>query len=176
MTPGLRLYFLRHGRADRDQFAGPDDGLRPLVEAGRHRTRLVADLLLRLDSGIDAVVTSPLLRARQTAEIVAGRLGLTDTLIEDARLGPGFDLPTLAAVLAGLAGDPRRILMVGHEPSLSTVIGEIAGGRVVLRKGALARVDLTVGRRLRGELVWLLQPRVLLTCQGAAEAAAHEPD
>lgn len=167
MTTGLRLYFLRHGRADRQAYAGHDDDLRPLVDEGRRRTRATADLLARIDPRIDTVITSTPVRARQTADIMAERLGLREVLQEDSRLGLGFDLPTLAALLAGLPSDVRRVLLVGHEPGLSQVIGEITGGAVVMRKGALARVDLTPGRTPRGELVWLLQSGIVLSCRDA---------
>ena len=164
MADGLRLFFLRHGPADRDQYQGDDDDLRPLTDAGRRRMRVTADFVAGLDPGLDAVITSPLLRAAETAEIVATRLGLTDELTVDPRLGLGFDLPDLAAILAGLAQDHRRILLVGHEPSFSLVVGELTGGsHVTMKKGALARVDLPYGGSPRGELIWLLQPRVLLS-------------
>ncbi|MBD3220279.1 phosphohistidine phosphatase SixA [bacterium] len=163
MADGMRLFFLRHGPADRDQFDGDDDDLRPLVERGRQRMRAIAEVIARLDQKIDTVVTSPLVRAAETAEIVANRLGLQERLITDERLGLDFDVQALAAILAGLKNDRRRILLVGHEPSFSEVIGELTGGAVVVRKGALARVDLTPGQQQRGRLVWLLQPRVLIT-------------
>jgi len=170
MPEGLRLFFLRHGPADRDQFDGDDDDLRPLVARGRRRMRVAAEFLARLEPGIDAVVTSPLVRARETAEIVASRLGLGDRVREDERLGLDFDLPALAAILAGLRDDHRRILLVGHEPGFSTVVGELTGGsRVSMKKGALARVDLTPGAGPHGRLVWLLQPRVLLSGDPSAD-------
>lgn len=164
MADGLRLFFLRHGPADRDQYAGDDDDLRPLTDAGRRRMRLAADFIAGLDPGLDAVITSPLLRAAETAEIVAARLGLAGQLRVDPRLGHGFDLPALAAILAGLEQDRRRIMLVGHEPGFSQVVGELTGGSVVaMRKGAMARVDLSPGADPRGELIWLLQPKVLVS-------------
>ncbi len=164
MADGLRLFFLRHGPADRSQFDGHDDDLRPLTDSGRRRMRTVADVIARLEPNLDAVITSPLLRAAETAEIVATRLGLRDELRVDARLGLGFDLPALAAMLAGLQGDHRHIMLVGHEPGFSTVIGELIGdGHVCMKKGALARVDLMPGHGPRGQLVWLLQPKILLS-------------
>ncbi len=174
MADGLRLFFLRHGRADRDRFHGDDDTQRPLVEAGRARLRRTAEFLVQLAPDLDAVLTSPLVRAAETAEIVASRLGLADRVRHDRRLDLQFDLPRLAAILAALREDHRRILLVGHEPSFSEVIGELTGGtRVVMKKGALARVDLTPGASTRGHLVWLLQPRVLLS--GAPPPAADAP-
>lgn len=176
MADGLRLFFLRHGPADRDQFQGDDNTLRPLVDRGRERMRAEADFIGRLDTGLDVVVTSPLVRARETAEILAARLGLADRVRQDARLGLDFCLEHLAGLLAGLPDDRRRVLLVGHEPSFSQVIGELTGGtRVVMKKGALARVDLTPGAGTRGHLVWLLQPRVLLNHhRGAADVAPAE--
>lgn len=174
MTTLLRLYFLRHGRADREQFDGADDNQRPLVDEGRRRTAVTARALARLEPDLDAIITSPLVRAEQTAAIVADHLGLSDRLRVDARLAPGFDLPELLEILADLlaaaraeaaAGSPagaRNLLLVGHEPDLSLVIGELTGGDVVMKKGALARVDLAADDLSRGVLVWLLQPRVLL--------------
>lgn len=177
MADGLRLYFLRHGRADRSEYDGEDDDLRPLTEEGRRRMRIEADAIARLEPELDVVVTSPLLRAVQTAEIVAARLGRRDRLRVDAGLGPGFDLPALAALLAGLEGDHRNIMLVGHEPGFSEVVGELIGrAEVSMKKGALARVDLMPGRGPRGRLVWLLQPRVLLSSGRAANGAAPGED
>ena len=65
MVDGLRLYFLRHGRADRSQYHGDDDDLRPLTDEGRRRLRVSADFIAGLEPGIDLIVTSPLARAAQ---------------------------------------------------------------------------------------------------------------
>ena len=173
MIGPLKLFFLRHGRADRDQFHGGDDRLRPLVDEGKRRTHLSAGFLAELGlTDLEVVLTSPLVRARQTADIAATRLGLSSDVVEDSRLGFGFDGRALMAMLNDLPGDPRRIMLVGHEPGLSHVIGELTGGDVVMRKGALARVDLHATSPLAGELVWLLQPRVLLS----AASAGHGGD
>ncbi len=177
MADGLRLFFLRHGAADRDQYQGDDDALRPLVDRGRERLRTEAEFIDRLATGLDVVVTSPLVRALETAEIVAARLGLADRVRQDARLGLDFDLERLAGILAALPDDHRRILLVGHEPGFGLVIGELTGGtRVVMKKGALARVDLTPGAGTRGQLVWLLQPRVLLNHHRPAGDVARGAD
>ena len=176
MADGLRLFFLRHGRADRDQYDGDDDALRPLVASGRERMRVTAEVLARLTPDLDALFTSPLLRAAQTAEIVARRLGRLDALHTDARLGPGFDVGDVASLLAGLRRDHRRIMLVGHEPDFSLVIGELTGAAAVMRKGALARVDLTPGGGHRGRLIWLLQPRVLLACGDPGDPGGDEDD
>ncbi len=122
------------------------------------------------------MVTSPLARARQTAEIVADRLGLRRPACWATRASAwGSTCRPWPPSWPGSAEDPRHILLVGHEPGFSSVIGELTGGAVVMRKGALARVDLQVGRRARGELVWLLQPRLLLTCQAGRADDAPAP-
>lgn len=157
----MRLYFLRHGLADHPDFHGDDDR-RPLTREGEARLRHQAAFLAGLGLDLDLILSSPLTRAAQTAAIVAGRLGLADRVLEEPRLAHGFGVAALAAILADLPADQRRIMLVGHEPGFSTVVGAITGGsEVVCKKGGLARVDLDDGADLRGRLVWLLPPRVM---------------
>lgn len=161
MNRDLRLYFLRHGLADHPDFTGDDDN-RPLTRDGEVRLRRQAEFLAGLDLDLDIILTSPLTRAVQTAAIVAARLGLADQVLEEPRLGHGFGVESLAAILADLPPNQQRILLVGHEPGLSTVIGGITGGsEVVCKKGGLARVDIDGGADLHGRLVWLLPPKVM---------------
>jgi phosphohistidine phosphatase len=161
MDRDRRLFFLRHGLADHPDFHGDDDH-RPLTRDGEVRLRAQAACLAGLGLDLDVILTSPLTRAVQTAAIVAGRLGLADRVLEEPRLGSGFGLAALAAILAELPVDHHRIMLVGHEPGFSLVVGAITGGsRVVVKKGGLARVDLDDGEELRGRLVWLLPPKVM---------------
>ncbi len=163
MREAMQLFFLRHGRADRDRYDGFDDDLRPLVPEGRRRLRRQAEILAAMGPGIGAVISSPLVRAAQTAEIMADRLGLLDALYFDDRLGPGCGLQSLAGIIGGLDSQQERIMLVGHEPDFSWMIGELVGGAdVVMKKGALARVDLSPGDVLQGSLVWLMQPGMML--------------
>ena len=157
----MNLFFLRHGIAgDRADWKG-DDSLRPLTSKGRSQLVLTAKVMASLGIEFDAVLTSPLVRARETAEIVAARLGATHRLREEPRLEPGFDVTRLSDVLAGRGRD-RTLLLVGHEPDFSQMIGHLTGGgRLVMKKGGLARVDLEDPASLRGTLVWLLPPKVL---------------
>jgi phosphohistidine phosphatase len=116
----------------------------------------------RLGFALDVIVTSPLVRARQTAAIVAEALGLRDKLVEDERLGPGFDLVRLAEIVRAQRG-ADAVMLVGHEPSFSMTIGRLAGGGAIdVKKGSLARVDVADPSELRGELVWLIPPKVLV--------------
>jgi phosphohistidine phosphatase len=157
----VELYFLRHGRAaDAEAWQG-DDYDRPLTVDGRERMMREAKAIKRLVSSLDSIVTSPLVRARQTASIVAEALGIADRLVEDERVGPGFDLDRLAAILR--AHGDAALMLVGHEPSMSATIGRlIGGGAIDFKKGSLARVDLSDASSSAGKLIWLAPPKVLL--------------
>ncbi len=153
----MRLYFLRHGIADWPEWDPARDLERPLTKEGVKKMKQQARALADLDVKVDAVLASPYTRAYQTADIIAGKLGL-DVKTEPL-LAPGFTADKLREIVASF-DDEQALLLVGHEPNLSTVIAElIGGGRVQMKKGTLARVD--VNRELQGELVWLLQPKVL---------------
>jgi phosphohistidine phosphatase len=156
----VRLYLLRHGLADWPGWDPDRDDERPLTKAGTAKLRAEARALERLDLGLDAILSSPLPRARESAEIVAARLGL-EVALEPA-LAPGFDARKLGALLRRFT-TARALLLVGHEPDLSGVIAELAGGgRVVLKKGGLARLDLASVERPSATLVWLVAPRLLI--------------
>jgi len=155
------LYFLRHGDAgSRDTWSGRDAD-RPLSAEGAARMEREASAFALLRTSVAVVLTSPLVRARQTAQIVALKLGLQHSLREDDRLSPGFGPSELSAILEDHR-EPGGLLLVGHEPDFSTVISAcIGGGRVECKKGGIARVDLRSPPALSGTLVWLLPPRVL---------------
>jgi phosphohistidine phosphatase len=157
----MEVYFLRHGDAgSRETWKGSDES-RPLSKEGAARMEREASALASLRLPLDLIITSPLVRAQQTAEIVARRLNLLDALVEDDRLAPGFG----AAELGSIMREHRALtalMLVGHEPYFSAIIaGCIGGGRVECKKGALARVDFQDPASLAGLLVWLLPPRVL---------------
>ncbi len=153
----MKLYFLRHGIADWPDWDPARDHERPLTKDGLKKMKEQAKGLADLGVSFDVVLSSPYVRAYQTADIVAGKLGLE--VKTEPRLAPGFNLDKLRQIVADFA-QAEALLLVGHEPTLSLIIAELTGGgRVQMRKGALARVD--VNDDLQGELVWLLQPKVL---------------
>jgi phosphohistidine phosphatase len=156
------LYFLRHGEAaDADTWPG-DDFDRPLTGEGRERMAFEAQAIKHLELGLDRIVTSPLVRAQQTAAIVAGALQIRGGLVEDEGLGANFGVERLADILRAHP-KARALLLVGHEPSLSATIGRLIGGAAInMKKGSLARVDLSGTSKLEGKLMWLAPPRVLL--------------
>jgi phosphohistidine phosphatase len=157
----MQLFFLRHGLADRSAWHG-NDFKRPLTPKGRSRMQREALQLDRIGLQVDYILSSPLIRAVQTAEIVASVLKRTDRLVLDDRLKPCFDMAKLQALLTDYA-DAQKLMLVGHEPDFSTVIGQVIGeGDVVCKKGSLARIDLDSCHPLHGELVWLLPPRILI--------------
>jgi len=156
----MRLYFLRHGQADRSKWSGSDFE-RPLTKRGKLLMAQTADTIADLNLKLDLILTSPLVRALQTAEIVARNLRLSDRLVVDTRLGPGFDTDVLADMLLEHPG-ANSVLLVGHEPDFSYTISDLTGGgRLVVKKGSLARIDITAAAVLAGELVWLIPPKAL---------------
>ena len=154
-------YFLRHGPAgDRDTWEGPDFE-RPLTPDGRKRIAREARTMADLKLGIERVITSPLVRARQTAAIVADELDLKGALVEDPRVDLGFSGERLASVLRDYS-DANAIVLVGHEPSMSGVIGAVIGDAAIdFKKGALACVEIGSLSPPRGRLVWLAAPKLL---------------
>jgi len=157
------LYFLRHGQAgDRAEWK-EDDTLRPLTKRGEESIVREAETIVQLDLRLEVIITSPLTRARQTAELVAKPLLLGDKLVEDARLAPGFGTKQLGEIL-GDYPKAGAVLLVGHEPDFSNTISALTGGsRLGLKKGGLVRVDLLPDQDpLAGELVWLIPPKVLI--------------
>ena len=154
-----QLYFLRHGVADWPNWEHERDAERPLTDGGMEKMKAEARAMARLGLKLDALVSSPLTRAYQTAEAIAKRLDLEVT--EDPLLAPGFDVTRLRELLRRYP-DAQALMLVGHEPDFSQTISElIGGGRVVMKKGGLARVDLQATDPPSGELVWLLAPKTL---------------
>ncbi|MCU1385972.1 MAG: sixA [Acidobacteria bacterium] len=162
--PGpYELYFIRHGLAEDRGDAWPDDAKRPLTDEGMSRMRKAARGLARMGVSVDIVLTSPLVRTRQTAEIVAGSLDPRPSLVNVESLTPGG---SYAAVIADLEKHARktRIALVGHEPMIGEVAARLIGSRhsIEFKKGAVCRIDVEVLPPTGpGELRWLLTPKIL---------------
>jgi phosphohistidine phosphatase len=194
----MRLYLLRHGQAGNPETWERPDAERPLTKRGVAETRAAARGMRWLDLGIDRILSSPYVRAHQTALIIAEELKL-EVLTSDG-LVSGCTLGGLAEVLAThlplprpsathtppegapaaetAAPEPRLpdgVLVVGHEPDLSAIIGAMIGRKgtavVPLKKGGLCRVDLdptvagwrwaAANLRGSGALEWLLTAKQL---------------
>ncbi|MEA2650589.1 MAG: phosphohistidine phosphatase [Chloroflexota bacterium] len=149
------LYFLRHGKASSSQ-AGNDEA-RELTKGGRKRLRGAVTLWRRLNLRPDVVITSPLVRARQTAEIVCDALG-GEPVVDDL-LQPGASWSQLARAMARHR-DARRVMFVGHEPDLSSAIVHLTGAASVrMRAGGVACLEFYgVPEPGGGEIAWLLDP------------------
>jgi phosphohistidine phosphatase len=146
------LWLLRHAEAVDDH---PDDE-RPLTERGVHQAQDAGRALERLGANIDACLSSPKLRAMQTAQLACAPLGLEVTA-DDRLAGTPFDVHEL---IVGL-GD---VLLVGHDPSFSLTLHDLTGVQARMRKGGLAAIH-------KGELIALLRPNEL-----SAIAAAERVD
>lgn len=154
------LGFLRHATAE-DRRVDLRDEDRALTADGTAEARLMGEMLSKLHLDIEAVFTSPLLRARQTAEIVARALGLDDQVHVVDVIAGDFGIGALKRIL-GEHPALRRVLIVGHEPSMSaTVATLIGGGEVRMRKGALAAVRTDVVEAGAGQLSFLLSPALV---------------
>jgi phosphohistidine phosphatase len=164
----MNLYLMRHGIAVlQDDPSVSSDGERPLSNKGIKRTRKVAKGVRRLEIPFDGLLTSPLLRARQTAEIVASTLGMKEHLEEISGLAPES---TVEHLIFGLTRyqDRKHLLLVGHEPLLSNTLSYLLSGRqtarldIDLKKASLCRLEIdALPNPSPGKLHWLLTPKQL---------------
>jgi phosphohistidine phosphatase len=150
----MELYFLRHGEADWPNWKKPDDQ-RPLTKQGKKEMREVAAFLKRVKARPDLIVTSPLPRASQTAEIAAERLKIKCR--EDKLLAPGFGRADLERLLKKYPEE--GLMIVGHEPDFTEVISELTGASLKLSKAGTALVELNRSWR-NGRLLWLFPPKI----------------
>ena len=165
----MRLYFLRHGIAED---LATSDFERELTKRGRRRVLASAKVMKGLGIAPRQIFSSPRLRARQTAEIVAEALDLPVTISEAVNFG--FDLADLRR-LTKLSSANDELMFVGHNPDMSLLVSEITGVDASMKKGGLARIDV-VGRRVdEGELVWLIAPKVFDALDDKSNPAASTP-
>ncbi len=143
------IWLLRHG----DAADGTPDAERPLTDKGRRQSRAAGRALKVLGVSLDACMTSPKVRAAETAELACEELG-ADPRLEPKLSGGPFDAEALAAGL----GD--HVLLVGHDPDFSMAVHDLTGADVRMKKGGLAGVD-------RGELIVLLRPKELRAIAGS---------
>ena len=149
----MQLYFLRHGEADWPGWTKPDDE-RPLTDFGKKEVRQVATFLNRLKVKPDLIVTSPLPRALQTAEVAAKQL--KTKVRQDEALEPGFGISELSTVLKRHRS--KALMLVGHEPDFSSVISALTGGFIKMSKAGVALIDIDPETE-KGRLLWLFPPK-----------------
>jgi phosphohistidine phosphatase len=159
----LEVYLIRHGVAAERSKEWPDDSKRPLTPEGLVRLRKEARALNDLDIGFDQIISSPLVRTRQTADVFAEVLkGHPPVALSDALAPAG----TPAAVMQELTKHVRkaRVALVGHEPNLGELAAELIGARAPLefKKGGICRIDFDVlPPKGTGRLRWFLTPKML---------------
>jgi phosphohistidine phosphatase len=149
----MDLYFLRHGEADWPDWNKSDDE-RPLTKSGKKEMHEVAAFLKRLKTRPDLIVTSPLPRASQTAEIAAKHLKVKCR--QDKLLAPGFGRQELDRLLRKYPAE--SLMIVGHEPDFTQTISQLTGASLKLSKAGVALVELARSWR-NGRLLWLFPPK-----------------
>src|SRR5262245_52934118 len=163
MAGPYELYLIRHAVAEDRGDDWPDDAKRPLSEDGASRMRKAARGLERIGVTLDVIVTSPLVRTRQTAEIVAGALNPKPPIVAAESHAPGG---AYQAIVADLEKQSKRarIALVGHEPGIGELAARLIGSRhpIEFKKGAVVRIDVDqIPPTGPGNLRWMLPPRVM---------------
>ncbi len=173
----MNLYLLRHGIAVDP--SAPDfarDAERPLTPKGRRRLRQIAEAMGALKISFDLILSSPYVRAKQTAEIVAKAMKRRKKLKFTDELTPGGNPRSVIEQLNDLRPRPKNILLVGHEPYLSKLIALLTAGNtgmeIDLKKGSLCKLETESLRYARcATLVCLLAPRHLALMTGKRPAS-----
>lgn len=161
----LEVYVLRHGEAGVKTDDIERDDARGLTRSGRDEVNVIAVSMLKLGVELNTVATSPLQRASQTAEIVARRFKLFNKIEQWDELKPSGEVDGVYRRLSRQSKG-SNVVLVGHEPQLSIIIGEIISGRsgvnLVLKKAGLAKIEILGFKpKITGELRWLLTPRLI---------------
>lgn len=163
MNEPVSLYLVRHAIAAERGDEYPDDGKRPLTDRGIKRFRKIAKGLADIGVEVDLILSSPLVRARQTADILSAALSGHPQIVETDALRPEAAFSELMAVLGKHAGS-TGIALTGHQPSIGVFAARLAGakGEFDIKKGGVCRIDMdrlpTSGT---GTLRWLATPKLL---------------
>ncbi|MBP8273309.1 MAG: phosphohistidine phosphatase SixA [Acidobacteria bacterium] len=158
------VYLVRHAIAADAGDEWPDDTKRPLTRKGAARMREIAAGLVALGVEIDAVITSPLVRARETAELLVGALPNKPVVGVSTALAPGLDASSVAEMLSRHA-KTGSVALVGHEPGLGEFAAWLIGASqpIPVKKGGVIRIDVPQMPPLAGsgQLVWAATPRMV---------------
>ena len=160
----MEILLLRHGIAAGANELGCEDAERPLTQEGIEKMRAAAAGMAGILDGIDLVLSSPLRRARETAEIVAAQFKGVGAVVECEELALGSSGKRMLSLLAEHSGR-KRVLLVSHEPELAELYSILTGARsssVNIKKGALLCIALTeLGSSPKGVLQWHLTSKQL---------------
>ena len=163
----MKLLLVRHAAAVPSGTPDVPDDERPLTPEGASKFRVAAKGLARIARRPDVLLTSPLPRARATAEIAARAFKRIEPTVEPALAHGSVD-----EIMTALGKRPPNatIALVGHEPTLSMILARLLGAadaeRLAFKKGGAALVDLPDGPSAGGQLVWFLKPKVLRALAG----------
>ena len=168
----MEIFFLRHANAGEPKLNPAKDEQRPLDKLGVEQCHIVGRALAALKVELDAIVASPLLRAQQTASIVAEEIGQKNKLATDDALRPEASYERFQQLL-GRYKDKNAIMVVGHNPSQTEFLNQLLTGDlgeiVELKKGAIARVEWDGDKAV---LKWIIPPKVVGALQqGSAKSS-----
>jgi phosphohistidine phosphatase len=169
----MDIYFLRHASAGDSKLNPAKDDERPLDKLGIEQSHNVGYALAAMKVSVDAILCSPLLRAQQTARIVAEEIGHQEKLVTEPALQPGGSYEQFQNILSRNSGKDA-ILVVGHNPSMTEFLnklltGEDASDAVEVKKAMIAKVEKTGSKAM---LKWCLPPKVLRAIQqGSAKSS-----
>jgi phosphohistidine phosphatase len=165
------VYFLRHASAGQSKSNPTADAKRPLDKEGIVQCGYIGRALSALDVQVEAIVSSPLKRASQTAALVGNEIGFDGKLIFSPALGKDADFDTFRQLLEKHSKQDE-IMVVGHNPSLSNFLSLLISGganqrAVSLKKGAIAKVEFNT--RKASELMWCITPKLVSALQDSME-------
>lgn len=168
MAHALSLYLVRHAVAAERGEAYPDDTLRPLTPKGMAKFRTAVEGLARFDVAVDTILASPLVRARQTADILASGLPGSPSVVETDALRPGARFEQLVRAVAECR-ECMAIALVGHEPHIGEAAARLVGasGPLEFGKGAVCRIDFDEWPADGpGRLHWFITQKLLRKAAG----------
>jgi phosphohistidine phosphatase len=157
------IFILRHGEAGKPFTLSMKEFERPLTQVGKKEVQLIAESLEDWAPKFDRILTSPLARAKETASMIAKTLKIQSRLEDCNELKPEGNRTELYKILSKMKHQ-TSILLVGHEPYLSMMIGDIVAGNpsshIDLKKCGIAKIRISnFSPRVSGELKWLLTPK-----------------
>jgi phosphohistidine phosphatase len=158
----MEIYIVRHAIAEDTASKGTGDAARALTEEGRQKMKEAAAGFAKLEFSIDKIFSSPLVRAKQTAEIL-GKV-LDQKVEEMEELSPGYGPDQVCAKLQSSAKKIKSVMVVGHEPNCSLLASYLLEGssglEIQFKKGAICRIDGNPARK-SGTLIFHLSPQIL---------------
>jgi len=171
----MQIYFLRHANAGEPKLSPASDEKRSLDKLGIQQSHDVGRMLAALEITVDAIISSPLPRAMQTADVVASELGHKEKVIVDSALRPGAGYEQFQELLRRYSGKDA-IMVVGHNPNLTeflnrTLANDASLNVVELKKGSIARVEKE--GRSPAALKWYMTPKVVRSIQQASASSSR---